>query len=331
MDWAFVVYGGIFFFGLVLCVVKLFYMFQNKTKGYMNLCVQYSTGTTLFVSLIGTLGILAARLSNASGEIGVDIFLLTLIVYLITAVSFCFIAICIEICTSLLRRGKVNVFLRLCLGLIILSPISISGIVIGLSAKEGQLVGTCIAPMAILIVVISSIVFLVGIFRKAKLLANAISPVPEQQNMDKNDVVVNFPKGSGTINSDAITDERQETNNNKILVRQSLRSNLKKTDERLRDGAHRSVCFLIGIETEIWHKEKEFRRIEKERGKAVLFLAMFVCFSVCFLPFGFVLLYHGTFSIHILACRIAYVPAVLFTVIEPITYMLCINYQASNA
>ena len=331
MDWMFVLYGAMFFFGLILCIAKLFYMFHKKTKGYTNLCIQYITGTSVFVLLIGTLGIIAARLSNVSGEVGVDIFLVALIWYLITTVTFCFIAIGLEIFASLLRKGNVNILLRVCLGLIVLSPICTTAIVVGLSAKEGQLIGTHVLSIMIFVAVILSSIFVVIILRKAKFLATAISPIFEQQSNDRNDVEVNSPKGSVAIHPGPSANEDIETNNNKIVAMQSLKSNLKKTEKSMKEFAHRSVCFLIGRETEIWHRQKEIRRIERERDKAVLFLVLLLCYSICFLPFGFLLLYHGTFSIQNLACRIAYVSAAFFAIIEPTVYILYINVQTHNA
>ena len=331
MDWMFVLYGGVFFFGLVLCIAKLFYMFHKKTKGYTNLCIQYITGASVFVLTIGTLGILAAQLSNVSGEVGIDIFLAALIWYLITTVTFCFIAIGLEIFTSLLRKGNFNTLLRVCLSLIVLSPICTTAIVVGLSAKEGQLIGTYVLSIMVFAAVILSSIFVVAIFRKARFLATAISPVFEHQNNDGNDIEVNSSQDGQTIHPGSSVNEDEETNNNKIVVMQSLKSNLKKTENSMKEFAHRSVCFLIGRETEIWHKQKEILRIEREREKAVSFLLLLLCYSICFVPFSFILLYHGTFSIRNLACRIAYVSAALFVIIEPTVYILYINVQTSSA
>jgi len=330
MDWVFAVYGSMFFIGLVLCILKLFYMSQKKIRGYMNLCIQYSTGSSVFMLLIGTLGIISARLSNATGEVGVEIFLFAFIVYMITTSTFCFLAIGFEIRTSLLRKGRTKLLLRICLGIIIISPICTSGAAVGLGAKHGQLIGSQALSITVFIAVFLSSIFLVSIFCKAKVLANAISPIFEQQGDGADALTVAFSKNADDILPGPSTDQRNEGNNNKVFARQSLKSNLKKKGS-VKEATPRTVCFLIGREMEIWHREKEVRRIEKERNKALLFLILLLCYGVCFMPFCFVLLYHGTFSIRILACRVAYISAALFAIIEPIAYVLYIDAQASNA
>ena len=325
MDWIIFIYGGTFFFGVALSIAKLFYTFQRKTRGYTNLCIQYKTGACIFVYLLGTLGILAAQLSNASGEVGVDIFLFTVLVYVITAVSLCFISMALEMSMSLLRKAKIKVLLRCCLGLIVLLPISTSGMVRGISGGEARMMGTHVLSAYVILSITLSSIFLVAFLRKAKLLAIAIFPICDQQYKEAGNVVSNMPKDDIKVLPESPAEVCNESNNNTMMVRQSLKSSLKKTENGLREAVHRSVCFLIGKETEVWRKEKEIRRIEKERDKALLFIILLLCYSVCFLPFCSVLLYHGTFSLQILACRITYALATLFAIVEPIVYLLYMN------
>lgn len=321
MDWVFAVFGSLYFFGLVLSTTKLFYTFQEKAKGYTNLCIQYCTGSCILAFLLATLGILAARLSKASIKTGVDIFLFTVAVYVVTAVSFSFMSMILEMGTSLSRKFNTKILLQLCIAFIVFSPLCTSGLIGGFSAKEGALIGIYVIPMTVMTMVIMSAMFIALFFRKAKLLEIAISPI-FQDSLGGN---ISRLENDTAVLAGPTTIQDMESPPQENVVKESLKSSLKRKEDTLKDVAQRSVCFLIGKETEIWRKEKEIRRIEKERDKALIFIVLLLCYSICFLPLCCILLYYGEFSLELLGCKIAYSISASFAVVEPIVYIVYMN------
>lgn len=330
MTWILILYGTIFFIGLILNTVKLFKTFKRMNRGYTNLCIQYSTGNCILALLLGTLGVLAARLSNASVEAGLEVFLFSVIVYIITTVTLSYFSMVLEMTISLSRKLDKQFWLRFCLALIAFSPMGTSGAIAGVSSNQGRLVGAKSISVTLIIIAVLSLVFIFLFLRKARLLQIAISPIFEQHSKvaanTKNDGLKNH------IDPQSVHDVRDGTgaNENRIAVTHSLKSSLRRTEPTLKDAAQRSVCFFIGKETEIWRREKEIRRIEKERDKALLFIVLMLCYSFCFVPFCFVLLWSRSFSLQSLGCRIGYTIAASFAILEPVVYLTYMGYKACD-
>ena len=169
---------GIFLTGIVLNSAKLIVSLQRKSKTRLTRYIQFTTTGNLFISLLGSLGLLAARISRSSSvEVGIAIFLLVVIIYLIANLTCCFIAMTIDRVLSLYRKTYRKGILHVCVWLNLLVPIATSGTLGAIGAHKKQISGAELIPVLVIFTVISSWLLIFLFLRKVRRMLMVVMPV----------------------------------------------------------------------------------------------------------------------------------------------------------
>lgn len=171
---------GIFLTGIVLNSAKLIVSLQRKSKTRLTRHIQFTTASNLFISLLSSLGLLAARISRSSSlEVGIEIFLLVVIVYLIANLTCCFIAMTIDRVLSLYRKTYRKSILHVCVWLNLLVPIATSGTLGAIGAHKKQIAGAELIPVLVIFTVISSWLSICLFLRKVRRMLMVVMPLNE--------------------------------------------------------------------------------------------------------------------------------------------------------
>ena len=297
------------------------------------------------MTLFGALGIFAARLSNATMEVGSEIFVTAVLLYIIANQSCFIILSAIERYMSLNRKANKTSTFRFGICIIIIIPTGTSGAIGGAGAREGKVVGIRVIPTVVFGTVVITWILIVLFFRKAKRLARTVVPIKEesQSNIDmvnhsfhlsasdmplyKNGKVAIEPAIGQAENTQAFR-KISNANHSELEAVKFLRSCLKRSGQTLADSAKRNVCFYIGKEVEIWRREKVLRRIEKEKETALKCILMLLCYIVCFFPLSFLCCFQEGLSYRNVQVRLCCALAALFVIFDPTIYILRVNSGA---
>ena len=169
---------GIFLTGIVLNSAKLIVSLQRKSKIRLTRYIQFTTVGNLFISLLGSLGLLAARISRSSSiEVGIAIFLHVVIIYLIANLTCCFIAMTIDRMFALHRKTYPKGILYVCVWLNFLVPIATSGTLGAVGAHKKQISGAELIPVLVIFTVISSWLLIFLFLRKVRRMLMVVMPI----------------------------------------------------------------------------------------------------------------------------------------------------------